>query len=194
VCGALREAHGFGLIHRDIKPANVIVCSRGGIHDVVKLLDFGLVRMADAGAGAGKLTQDGAIAGTPEYMSPEQAEGAAGLDGRSDIYSLGAVAYFLLTGRPPFRKATSLQLLYAHVHEPVQPITEIRPEVSTDLQGVVLRCLEKDRERRFPDVTALDHALVGCRPGAPWTEAEAADWWQRHGATAGATEPRPGES
>jgi serine/threonine-protein kinase len=194
VCGALREAHGLGLIHRDIKPANVIVCSRGGIHDVVKLLDFGLVRTADAAAGSGKLTQDGAIAGTPEYMSPEQAEGSATLDGRSDIYSLGAVAYFLLTGQPPFQKATSLQLLYAHVHEPVQPMTQIRPEISADLQVVVLKCLEKDRAHRYQDVASLDESLAGCEPAAPWTEADAADWWQRHGATRAASKPGPGTS
>src|SRR5262245_47576135 len=183
VCGALREAHGVGLIHRDIKPANIIVCSRGGVHDVVKLLDFGLVRAIGPGAGGGKLTQEGAIAGTPEYMSPEQAEGVAGLDGRSDIYSLGAVAYFLLTGRPPFQRETAFQLLLAHVREPVTPMTEIRPEVPADRQGVVLRCLEKDRERRFPDVLALDDALAGCQRGEPWTEAQAADWWAHHGAT-----------
>jgi serine/threonine protein kinase len=129
------------------------------------------------------LTQEGTIAGTPEYMSPEQAEGIAELDGRSDLYSLGAVAYFLLTGRPPFRKATALQLLFAHVREPVTPISEIRPEVPADLQAVVLRCLEKDPERRFQDVSALDRALAGCQRGEPWTEAQAADWWQRHGAT-----------
>jgi eukaryotic-like serine/threonine-protein kinase len=193
VCGALREAHGVGLIHRDVKPANIIVCSRGGIHDVVKLLDFGLVRAIDPGAGGGKLTQEGTIAGTPEYMSPEQAEGMAGLDGRSDIYSLGAVAYFLLTGQPPYRKQTTLQLLFAHAREPVQPIREIRPEVPADLQGVVLRCLEKDRERRFPDVLALDHALAGCQRDEPWTEAQAAEWWRRHGPTPRAAQPRPGE-
>jgi serine/threonine-protein kinase len=194
VCGALREAHGAGLIHRDIKPANIIVCSRGGIHDVVKLVDFGLVRVIDPGVGGEKLTQDGAIAGTPEYMSPEQAEGIAGVDARSDIYSLGAVAYFLLTGRPPFRKETVLQLLIAHVREPVQPLTEVRPEVPADLQGVVLRCLEKDRERRFQDISTLDQALAGCERGEPWTEAQAADWWQRHGATPSAIDRRPDES
>jgi serine/threonine-protein kinase len=179
VCAALREAHDAGLIHRDIKPANIIVCSRGGVHDVVKLLDFGLVREMDPEAG-GQLTQDGAIAGTPEYMSPEQAEGLSALDGRSDIYSLGAVAYFLLTGRPPFRKATALQLLYAHVREPVRPLAEVRSEVPADLQGVVLRCLEKGRERRFPDVSALESTLSGCEQGEPWTESLAADWWRHH--------------
>jgi serine/threonine-protein kinase len=190
LCGALREAHAAGLVHRDVKPANVIVCTRGGAHDVVKLLDFGLVGAIDPGDEAGRLTQDGAIAGTPEYMSPEQAEGVAGLDGRSDLYSLGAVAYYLLTGRPPFRKATALQLLYAHAREPVPPIGEVRPEVPADLRAVVMRCLEKDRDRRFPDVAALDEALAGCRCGEPWTEARAADWWRRHGAAPGEVGPR----
>jgi serine/threonine-protein kinase len=193
VCGALHEAHGVGLIHRDIKPANIIVCTRGGVHDVVKLLDFGLVSAIDPGAAAEKLTQDGAIAGTPEYMSAEQAEGVAQLDGRSDIYSLGAVAYYLLTGRPPFRKANALQLLFAHVREPVRPIAEIRPDVPSDLETVVLRCLEKDRERRFQDVAALDDALAGCQRGAAWTEAQAADWWHRH-VPAGAPDRRDGET
>jgi serine/threonine-protein kinase len=191
VCGALREAHGVGLIHRDVKPANIIVCNRGGVHDVVKLVDFGLVAGIEPGAGGRKLTQDGAIAGTPEYMSPEQAEGAARLDGRSDVYSLGAVGYFLLTGRPPFRKATALQLLFAHVHEPVPPLAEARPGIPADLEGVVLRCLEKDRERRFLDVASLDQALAGCQRGGPWTEGQAADWWQHHGATPGPDDPRP---
>ncbi|HEV3118224.1 MAG TPA: serine/threonine-protein kinase [Gemmataceae bacterium] len=185
VCGALREAHGAGLIHRDIKPANMIVCSRGGVQDVVKLVDFGLVREIDAGVGRGGLTQEGAVAGTPEYMSPEQAEGMPGLDGRSDIYSLGAVGYFLLTGRPPFQKPTALQLLIAHAREPVTPLTEIRPEVPSELQGVVLKCLEKERERRFQDVAALESALAACPQGEPWTDAQAADWWQHHEPMAG---------
>jgi serine/threonine-protein kinase len=180
VCGALREAHAAGLIHRDVKPANVIVCNRGGVHDVVKLLDFGLVRAV--GPGDGRLTVDGAVAGTPEYMSPEQAEGDAGLDGRSDVYSLGCVAYFLLTGRPPFRKATALQLLFAHAREPVEPPSAVRPGVPADVEQVVLRCLEKDRVQRYRDVGELDRALAACRPGEAWAEAEAADWWRRHGA------------
>jgi serine/threonine-protein kinase len=189
ICGALREAHSVGLIHRDIKPANIIVCSRGGIHDVVKLVDFGLVGRIDPAAGGGKLTQDGAIAGTPEYMSPEQADGTTGLDGRTDVYSLGAVAYFLLTGRPPFRKATTLQLLFAHANEPVEPIRGIRPEVPADLELLVLRCLEKDRGRRFPDVAALDLALAGCQKGGSWTEAQAAEWWQCHEQPPGPNHP-----
>jgi serine/threonine-protein kinase len=114
-------------------------------------------------------------------MSPEQAEGDAGLDGRSDVYSLGAVGYFLLTGHPPFRRATALQLLFAHAREPVAPLTAHRPDVPTDLQGVVLRCLEKDRDRRFPDVAALERTLADCRQVDPWTPAESADWWRQNG-------------
>src|SRR5262249_32163814 len=99
-CLALREAHGLGLIHRDIKPANLMVCERGGVADVVKLLDFGLVKAVGLANKEATLTQEGAITGTPTYMSPEQASGKDHLDGRSDIYSLGAVAYFVLTGSP----------------------------------------------------------------------------------------------
>jgi len=108
----------------------------------------------------------------------------AGTDNRSDIYSLGAVAYFLLTGRPPFKKATALQVLIAHAKEPVQPISDIRPEVPVDLQNVVLKCLEKERGRRFQNITALDQALAACRRGEPWTEEQAAEWWRSHEATA----------
>jgi serine/threonine-protein kinase len=182
VCGALREAHAAGLIHRDVKPGNVIVCERGGRPDVVKLVDFGLVRAAEPDGE--KLTQDGAIAGTPAYMSPEQAEGEE-LDGRSDLYSLGAVAYFLLTGRPPFLKGTALQLLYAHVRESVRPPSAVRAGVPADLEAVVLRCLEKDVEKRFPDCQALDNALAACQQASRWSEAEAANWWRQHGSSAG---------
>lgn len=179
VCGALREAHGIGLVHRDVKPANVIVCERGGLCDVVKLLDFGLVRAVGAAAGE-KLTRDGTIAGTPAYMSPEQAEGELELDGRSDIYSLGAMAYFLLTGRPPFVKEMALQLLFAHTREQVRPLTHFRADLPADLEAVVLRCLEKDRELRFADAGALDEALMSCQQGEPWTEEQAAGWWRAH--------------
>ena len=110
VCGALGEAHRIGLIHRDIKPSNIIICERGGVKDVAKLLDFGLVQ------GVGKAdVRPGVFGGTPSYASPEQAEGRGLLDARSDIYSLGAVAYFMLTGRPPFVRKTLLETLTAHV-------------------------------------------------------------------------------
>jgi serine/threonine-protein kinase len=165
VCGALQEAHAIGLIHRDIKPGNLLVCERGGIQDVVKLLDFGLV-LASAEAGHKvadtKLTREGAIAGSPAYMSPEQAAGKADLEGRSDLYSLGAVAYFLLTGRPPFVRDTAMLALAAHMVEPVEPLERHRPGLPADLQAVVLRCLAKDPTERFPDAASLEQALARC--------------------------------
>ena len=116
VCGALREAHALGLIHRDIKPSNVIVCERGGQRDTAKLLDFGLV-LPPAGSPDGQnLTQEGTVAGTPAYMSPEQAANQQNIDARSDIYGVGALAYFLLTGQPPFAGRSPVETLAAHLY------------------------------------------------------------------------------
>jgi serine/threonine-protein kinase len=139
-----------------------MVCERGGVADVVKLLDFGLVKAVGLTRPEETLTQEGAIAGTPAYMSPEQAAGKDHLDGRSDIYSLGAVAYFLLTGQPPFPRDRAVEVIVAHIHEPVRPLTELREEVPTDLQEVVLRCLEKEPARRFADVGRLHDVLASC--------------------------------
>jgi serine/threonine-protein kinase len=177
-CMALREAHALGLIHRDLKPANMMVCERGAVHDVLKLLDFGLVKAVGLDSRDEALTQQGAIAGTPAYMSPEQASGNEHLDARADVYSLGAVAYFLLTGQPPFRRDKAIQLILAQIHEPVRPLAELRPDVPADLQDVVLRCLEKDPARRFPDVTRLHEALAACACAGQWTEERAAQGQQ----------------
>jgi serine/threonine-protein kinase len=178
VCGALREAHGIGLIHRDIKPSNILACARGGQNDVAKLLDFGIVRTVGAKGDSARLTQDGAIAGSPQYMSPEQATGRDA-DRRSDIYSLGAVAYYLLTGRPPFVRDTAMQAVMAHVYDPVTRLAELRPDIPTDLQDVVLRCLEKKPERRFADAASLEKALAACRCAGRWTEERATTWWKK---------------
>src|SRR5262249_9540433 len=136
VCGALSEAHAAGLIHRDVKPGNVLVCERGGVHDVAKLLDFGLVRSPRLGQGGQTVTGEGMIAGTPAYMSPEQAAGRTDVDARSDLYGLGAVAYFLLTGRPPFVRDSAVQTLAAHLGEPVVAPDRHQPDVPADLQAV----------------------------------------------------------
>jgi eukaryotic-like serine/threonine-protein kinase len=178
VCGALQDAHANGLIHRDIKPGNVLVCERGGRHDVAKLLDFGLVHAHGLDQGEQKLTQEGAIAGTAAYMSPEQASGKADLDGRSDIYSLGAVAYFLLTGQPPFVRQTAMQTLAAHIYETPAGLDRHRTDIPADLQAVVLRCLEKDPTKRFPDADSLDQALNQCVCADRWTRERASGWWQ----------------
>lgn len=188
--GALREAHGIGLLHRDIKPSNILACERGGVQDVAKLLDFGLVRNLGMKDEA-KLTQEGALTGSPLYMSPEQARGRSNLDVRSDIYSLGGVAYFLLTGQPPFAKDSAMEVLMAHVYEPVVPLSQYQT-VPADLQAVVHRCLEKDPEKRFPNVDSLLAALDRCESAGRWSESQAAAWWsQVKSAEGSTTQPVP---
>jgi eukaryotic-like serine/threonine-protein kinase len=176
---AMHEAH---VLHRDIKPGNVLVCERGGRQDVAKLLDFGLVRADGAHPDGRQLTQDGAIAGTPAYMSPEQAAGGDDLGARSDLYSLGAVAYFLLTGRPPFVRDGAVQTLAAHLGEPVVAPDRHEPGVPADLQAVVLRCLEKEPARRFVGADELAQALARCACAGRWTRERAAAWWRDHAA------------
>src|SRR5262249_30246017 len=132
IASALRAAHLRGVIHRDIKPANVIACEKGGVKDVVKLLDFGLVQI-HRGA---RLTHVGGVVGTPAFMSPEQAAGTPALDGRSDIYSVGVLAYYLLTGRNPFDRPDVRDVLAAH-HEGVPPLGAQASGMDTDLEGVV---------------------------------------------------------
>ena len=177
VCLALHEAHAAGLIHRDIKPSNIFAARRGGVDDVAKLLDFGLVRPAAAARPSG-LSAEGQIVGTPLYMSPEQAMGAQELDSRTDVYSLGAVAYFLLTGRPPFDEGTGLGAMIAHARDPVVPPSRLRPGVPDDVERVVLRCLAKAPADRYPGAEALEADLAGCaRPGG-WDQRRARDWWR----------------
>jgi eukaryotic-like serine/threonine-protein kinase len=165
VCGSLKEAHGRGLIHRDIKPGNVIICERGGIPDVAKLLDFGLVLPLLCEVDGEKLTQDGTVTGTPAYLSPEQADGQEQLDARSDIYSPGALAYFLLTGNPPFAGRSAVKMIAAHLYEEPERLSAHRPDLPGDLEVVALRCLAKKPEGRFPDVESLDRALAACITG-----------------------------
>jgi serine/threonine-protein kinase len=178
VCGALREAHAAGLIHRDIKPGNIMICERGGFHDVAKLLDFGLVLDQRLGPDGERLTHEGAIAGTPAYMSPEQALGREDLDARSDIYGVGCLAYFLLTGQPPFAGRSAVEMLAAHLYEPPAPLTNRRPDVTEEVQTVVLRCLAKNPAERFASAQDLGRALADCPTAAQWTEEEGAGWWR----------------
>ncbi len=176
---ALVEAHEAGLIHRDIKPSNIFAARRGGMDDVAKLLDFGLVRPeAPAASSSSPQTSDeGQILGTPLYMSPEQATGSRTLDARSDIYSLGAVAYFLLTGRPPFDAATAIEAIIAHARDLAAPPSQLRPEVPEDLDAVILRCLAKDPADRFATAEALEVALGRCSATPSWDKAMARRWW-----------------
>ena len=160
LCGALHEAHARGLIHRDLKPGNVMLCERGGMPDVAKLLDFGLVGALEHETTDPRITQAGVILGTPSYMSPEQCMGEVDVTPASDIYSLGALAYFLLAGTAPFEGRPVVQTIVAHLHEPPRPLTEARPGLPAALSDVIDRCLAKRPEDRFRDAASLERALV----------------------------------
>jgi serine/threonine protein kinase len=177
ICAGLKEAHNIGLIHRDIKPSNVILCQRGGAFDVAKLLDFGLVQGFGFENASDRLTLQGTILGSPPYMSPEQALGKGQIDARTDIYSLGGLAYFLLTGQPPFQRETAMELLMAHVHDAVPPLRDIRPEAPPDLEEIVLNCLAKKPDGRFPNIHRLDRALADCAAAEDWDGDRAREWW-----------------
>jgi serine/threonine-protein kinase len=177
-CDALNEAHGAGLIHRDIKPGNIFAAYRGGVYDVAKLLDFGLVKTSSDDEMSVQLTVDGAITGSPLFMSPEQAMGDGEPDARGDIYSLGAVGYCLLTGLPPFGGDKPIKVMFAHAHEPPVPPSQQGVDVPDDLERVILRCLEKKPADRYQTAAELDAALSACRDAGGWTRADAQAWWE----------------
>jgi len=180
VGAALGAAHEIGLVHRDVKPENIIVCRCNRGADVVKLLDFGLVKDVRPDTGDARLTRSDVLTGTPAFMSPEQIMGGGKLDARSDIYGLGCLAFLLLTGHPPFGDRPALAAVAAHLHEPPVPPSRERPGTSPQLDAAVLRCLAKAREDRFPDAASLDRALAACPEAGGWTEADAAAWWAQH--------------
>jgi serine/threonine-protein kinase len=182
VCAALNEAHGIGLVHRDIKPGNIFCAYRGGVFDVAKLLDFGLVKPASLdGNGGVNLTAEGTVTGSPLFMSPEQASGDDRVDGRSDIYSLGAVMYFMLTGQPPFMDENPLKVIIAHASQDAVPLRQLNPSLSIELEEIVMRCLEKDPDHRYQDVAALQRALKDVAFTETWSSDMAAEWWSCNG-------------
>lgn len=180
VCKGLGEAHGMGLVHRDIKPANIFCAYRGGEFDVAKLLDFGLAKpLTDATES--HLTQEGAITGSPLFMSPEQATGEREADVRSDIYSLGCVMYYLLTGKYPFNYQQSVKVIIAHASEQPAPLRDVNPDVPEALDDIVLRCLEKDPDDRFQTAGQLRQALLDLVLEDEWSRERAAEWWSCNG-------------
>jgi len=176
VCSALAEAHHKGMIHRDIKPGNIFSAERGGLYDVAKLLDFGLVKDNRSDKDSLNLTMEGAVVGSPLYTSPEVVTGDGKPDSRSDIYSLGATAYYLLTGIPVFEGENALKVVFAHVSQTVRPMTQINPKISDELEAIVLKCLEKKPEDRFQTAEELGMALNQLQL-KEWTQKQAAAWW-----------------
>ena len=186
IAGSLSEAHERGLVHRDIKPANVMLCRRGGEFDAVKVLDFGLVKSIGE-VHTRDLTRALRILGTPSYMAPERIEDPASADIRSDIYSLGALGYFMLTGRPPYRAESDLALAYQVVNA---PLPEFEPADS--LTALVRNCLQKKAADRPQNTSMVIDDLDQIMRECPWTAADARTWWAEHANTAGqraASEP-----
>lgn len=175
--GALAEAHALGLIHRDVKPANILLCERGGVPDVVKLLDFGLVKSIGPSEGP-ELTQANSITGTPQFLAPESIGDPTAVDHRVDIYGLGCVAYFLLTGRPPFEGKTVVEVCSHHLHSiPKPPSERLGAPVDAELEALVLACLAKKPEDRPRDAHALYATLSAIAQRMPWSLAEARAFW-----------------
>ena len=177
-CRSLIEAHGAGLVHRDIKPANLFTCRLGAEHDVLKVLDFGMVRVPQADL---HITAEGHVTGTPAYMPPEQATGDTSVDARADIYSLGCVAFFLLTGRSVFDGANPLMMIMNHLKSaPVAPSSLSEHDIPSALDDVVLACLAKKPEGRPQSAEELWAQLRGLELRRRWNSERGAEWWQRH--------------
>jgi serine/threonine protein kinase len=180
-CDSLADAHHRGLIHRDIKPANLFTCRRGREFDFLKVLDFGLVKtVRDGGETASHLTGDGSTSGTPGFMAPEMVTGEHPVDGRADIYALGCVAYWLLTGQLVFDGKNAMAMLIQHVKEDPPPVsTRTEIEVPQRLEEIIHACLAKRPEDRPESADALGRSLAEISSTLPpWTQERAAKWWQ----------------
>jgi hypothetical protein len=178
VCESLGEAHERGLVHRDIKPANIQVCRRGRDCDYVKVLDFGLVKRFTAENPELGLTAPDLVAGTPAYLSPESASGEP-VDQRSDIYSLGCVTYWMLTGRQVFEADSVMQMILRHLQTtPVPPSRFSAEPIPSRLEEIVLACLAKDPSDRPASTWELADRLADCEVIRPWTREDARRWWE----------------
>lgn len=185
-CGSLAEAHGINLIHRDIKPANIMLCDRGGTHDVVKVLDFGIVKDLATGGDA-QLTQVGAFSGTPLYIAPETIRAAEDVDARVDVYALGAVGYFMLTGCTIFDEdLPPVDILTRQMTEmPPLPSTLVKTDIPADLERLIMRCLAKKADERPGGAAELLAELLEIEDVDPWGPRESKKWWSLHDELAG---------
>jgi serine/threonine-protein kinase len=190
ICDSLGEAHEMGLVHRDVKPANVILCRLGRTWDFVKVLDFGIVALQSDAAEEkpDDLTGAGTVVGSPGFMAPEALAGEP-CDARSDIYSIGCVAYWLLTGRKVFEVSNRALEVAAVMRDPVIPPSALGFAVPRDLEDVVLACLAKLPEDRPASVDELAERLAGCVDREAWDSQRARAWWERHGASLDGARP-----
>jgi serine/threonine-protein kinase len=179
-CDSLEEAHGLGMVHRDVKPTNLFVCRMGTQVDVVKVLDFGLVKAAvEPGESLASMHRE--TSGTPAFMSPEQVYGEADVDARADVYGLGCVAYYLLTGTLVFDEATAVATALAHVgKDPAPPSRRTEVPIPASLERVVMACLAKKRDDRPGSISELASMFDNCTDVAAWTRADARQWWDIH--------------
>lgn len=179
---SLAEAHQAGLVHRDVKPANIFVCRYGTRYDFVKVLDFGLVKdRTREHPESVTVTSNGTITGTPAYMAPEIALGKVNIDARADIYSLGCVAYWLLTGKQIFEGDTLMEVLVKHVNQTPPSISSlVELPLPPGLEECILRCIAKDPDERPQTMDELIHDLLSVAADAPWNFARARRWWEAH--------------
>src|SRR3989304_9083190 len=179
VCHSLADAHDHGMIHRDIKPANIFVCRLGSEVDFIKVLDFGLVRTPKAlDPGATELTVEGMAYGTPGYMAPEIAMGKTDLDGRTDLYGVGCVAYWLVTGQRVFVGGRPLGEAFHHIQsKPIPPSERTQTAIPEAFEKIILACLEKDPANRPQSARELGALLIESLPEADWTQEQAEAWW-----------------
>lgn len=176
VSEALAEAHRSGLIHRDVKPANILLSERGGRPDFAKVLDFGLVKSVSSTSAA--MTADNVLLGTPYYMAPEAVRSPEQIDARSDLYSLGATGYFLLTGKAVF-EGTSADILASLLRDrPQPPSKRLGRPIPASLETLLLQTLSKDPDQRPQSMEAFGAALASCQDVTPWSDADAAAWWK----------------
>ena len=184
-CGSLEEAHDRGWVHRDVKPNNLMLCVRGGQHDVLKVFDFGLIKQV-RNPHTRDITQYSKILGTPLYMAPERLRNPADADARADIYALAAVAYFAITGRPAFEAESDHDIVYKVLNEPAPTLAQGgASDAPQALAALIERCLAKDRDMRPASIAEVRSALDAIARELPWTEADAREWWASRGAALG---------
>jgi serine/threonine-protein kinase len=181
-CDSLGEAHLAGLVHRDVKPSNILACRMGLNVDYVKVLDFGLVKKDPSRAEMEThITSAGAVSGTPAYMAPEMISGTGYVGPAADVYALGCVAYWLLTGQTVFKGANATMMMMQHLQAaPVPPSLKAPSPVPLDLESIVMRCLSKDPDERPSHAAELSKLLQRVRFSSSWSDARAQDWWMKH--------------